>query len=223
MPLHALVLFKSNARLTHSALHIVATGLLCRRGGRQVFADVSFDLAPGGALVLTGRNGAGKSSLLGVLAGRIALDGGRLAISLGPNGETGAEPAEISHHVGHRDALKPTLTAQENLDFARAVLGDPDLTPAEALEVVGLAHARGLPVGYLSAGQKRRVALARLLVARRPLWLLDEPTAALDATAQEMLARLMARHLAGGGLIVAATHAPLGLAGARELRLGTPA
>jgi heme exporter protein A len=211
-------LFQSTSLLTHSPLHLSVTDLTCRRGGRLVFSGISFRLEPGEALVLTGRNGAGKSSLLGMLLGRIALDSG--SIRLGGNGDRSL--AEASHHVGHKDGLKATLTAQENLEFARTMLGEPHLSCGAALESVGLGHAAAIPVGYLSAGQKRRVALARLLVARRPLWLLDEPTAALDAAAQDLLTGLMQVHLNEGGLIIAATHAPLGLASSRELRLDAP-
>jgi heme exporter protein A len=188
--------------------------LACRRSGRLIFSDVSFDLGPGEALVVTGRNGAGKSSLLSILAGRLHPEHGSVAV-----GDVGERTLpECLHLVGHRDALKAALTAAENLAFARNLLGDPALSPREALDSVGLAHAASLPVAYLSAGQRRRVALARLLVAHRPLWLLDEPTSALDAASQEVLLALMKRHLAGNGLIVAATHQNLGL-DAKELRI----
>ena len=128
--------------------------------------------------------------------------------------------AERAHYLGHADALKPALTAAENLRFAGSLGGGPGAAPADALVRFGLAHAADLPCGYLSAGQRRRVALARLLVARRPLWLLDEPATALDGASQEVLGAVMSEHLAAGGLIVAATHAPLGIAGGRKLRLG---
>jgi heme exporter protein A len=197
-------------------VRIDVDNLACRRSGRLVFADLSFGLGPGEALLVTGRNGAGKSSLLAILAGEIRPEGG--AIRTEGIGERTLP--EALHLIGHRDALKSALTAEENLAFARDLLGDPALTPGEALEAVGLAHAAPLPVAYLSAGQRRRVALARLLVARRSLWLLDEPTSALDAAAQEILFGLMRKHLADGGLIVAATHADLPIASARELRVG---
>ncbi|MDP3255395.1 heme ABC exporter ATP-binding protein CcmA, partial [Bosea sp. (in: a-proteobacteria)] len=119
-----------------------------------------------------------------------------------------------------RDGLKTALTAQENLAFAQALLGEAFLSPSEALAAVGLPHVAALPVGYLSAGQRRRVALARLLVARRPIWLLDEPMSALDAAAQAMLSGLMRDHLAQGGAILAATHGPLELDGVRDVRIG---
>ena len=198
-------------------MRIDADNLACRRSGRLVFEGLSFALADGAALIVTGRNGAGKSRLLGILAGRLrarprARVRGRRASASGPC-------RECLHFVGHRDALKGALTAEENLAFARDLLGDAALAPREALAAVGLAHAAALPVAYLSAGQRRRVALARLLVAHRPVWLLDEPTAALDAAAQEMLLGLMRTHLAAGGLVIAATHATLPPRGAREIRI----
>ncbi len=192
--------------------------LACRRSGRRIFSGLTFSLAPGGALAVTGRNGAGKSSLLAILTGRLRPDAGRITVA--DVGE--ATLPECLHAVGHRDGLKSALTAGENLAFARSLLGAPRLSPREALDRLGLSHAHDLPVAYLSAGQRRRVALARLLVCARPLWLLDEPTAALDTASQEVLAALMAEHRAGGGLVIAATHQALGLADAMELRI-TPA
>src|SRR4051812_28062088 len=200
-------------------LRIDADNLACRRSGRLVFEGLSFTLSDGAALIVTGRNGAGKSSLLGILAGRLAPAAGALSIA----GAGERTLPECLHFVGHRDALKGALTAEENLAFARDLLGDAALAPRAALAAVGLEHAAALPVAYLSAGQRRRVALARLLVAHRPVWLLDEPTAALDAAAQATLVRLMRAHLAAGGLLVAATHQPLELEGARELRIGVRA
>jgi heme exporter protein B len=189
--------------------------LACRRAGRLIFRDLSFSVGPGEALAVTGRNGAGKSSLLAILAGRLQPEEGAAAAE--EAGERGLP--ECLHFVGHRDGLKTALTAQENLAFARDFLGDPAFPPEEALEAVGLAHAARIPVGYLSAGQRRRVALSRLLVAHRPLWLLDEPTSALDAASRDVLRGLMGDHLAAGGLIVAATHQDLGI-DARTIRMG---
>lgn len=194
-----------------------ADALACRRGGRLIFEELGFALGNGEAIALTGRNGAGKSSLLAMLCGRIRPDAGAILFQ-GLDDDTPL--AEASHMIGHRDGLKTALTAAENLDFARAVLGEPALPAEAALAAVGLPHVAGLPVGYLSAGQRRRVALARLLVARRPLWLLDEPTSALDTASQAMLAGLMRAHLDAGGAIIAATHGPLGLDAAREVRIG---
>jgi heme exporter protein A len=196
-------------------MELAVHDLACRRAGRRVLAGVSFALGMGEALVVTGRNGAGKSTLLAAVAGLLRPEAGLIrATGLGES-----TLPENLHLVAHRDALKGSLTAVENLQFASDLLALPGLTPGEALDAVGLPGAADLPVGYLSAGQRRRVALARLLVARRPLWLLDEPTLALDMAAQAMLTGLMQGHLGSGGLIIAATHAPLDLPGARELRI----
>ena len=200
-------------------VRLTATSLSVRRSGRRIFSDLSFALGPGEALMVTGRNGAGKSTLLSVLAGRLKPEAGSIVVA--DVGE--ATLPECLHVVGHRDGLKSPLTAEENLAFARDLLGAPTASPREALEELGLGHALRLPVAYLSAGQRRRVALARLLVCRRPLWLLDEPTAALDSASQAVLAGLMARHLGQGGLVIAATHQSLGLEAARELNIGTTA
>lgn len=197
-------------------MELTVHDLACRRAGRRVLAGVSFTVGASEALVVTGRNGAGKSTLLAALAGLLRPETGSVRAS----GLGDRTLAESLHLVAHRDALKGSLTATENLGFAAALLASPGLAPEEALAVVGLPGAADLPVAYLSAGQRRRVALARLLVAKRPLWLLDEPTSALDAAAQAMLAGLMRRHLAEGGLLIAATHAPLDLPGARAMRLG---
>ncbi|WP_248309710.1 heme ABC exporter ATP-binding protein CcmA [Bosea sp. Tri-44] len=203
-------------QIRYQTFALTAEGLVCRRGGRAIFDGVGFDLASGEAIALTGRNGAGKSSLIAMLCGRLRPEAGAIRL----DGLDDMPLAEAAHLVGHRDGLKTALTATENLRFAQDLLGAPGLTPTEALATVGLPHIGALPVGYLSAGQRRRVALARLLVSSRPLWLLDEPFAALDAGSQAMLSGLMRAHLAAGGAILAATHGPLGLDGARELRIG---
>ena len=195
---------------------LAVENLACRRGGRLIFEGLSFRLAQGEAIALTGRNGAGKSSLIALVCGRLRPEAGSVRIE-----GAGDTPApELIHLIGHRDGLKSALGAAGNLAFAQAVLGEPALSAAAALDMVGLPHVADVPVGYLSAGQRRRVALARLLVSRRPFWLLDEPMAALDFAAQAMVAGLMQAHLDAGGAILAATHGPLGLAGARELRIG---
>ncbi|WP_457089162.1 heme ABC exporter ATP-binding protein CcmA [Microvirga sp. P5_D2] len=196
-------------------MRLSVNNLACDRGERRIFADVSFTLEPGEALVITGRNGAGKSSLLEILAGRLRPAGGSIQFE----GAGERTLPECLHYVGHRDALKAALTAEENLRFARDFLGNPDLSPRDALEAVGLVHAAKLPVGYLSAGQRHRVALARLLVAHRPLWLLDEPTSALDTASQETLRHLLEDHRAKGGMIAATTHSPLFLSEPKEIRI----
>ena len=199
-------------------MRLEGSGLACVRGGREVFSGLGFALSGGEALLVTGRNGAGKSSLLRMVAGLIRVTGGQLAI-------TGADPEknipEQTHYLGHQDALKPSLTVAENLGFWMRYLGGTG-TPQTPLAAVGLAGLADLPAAYLSAGQRRRLSIARLVAVNRPIWLLDEPTSALDREAQDTLKSLMQRHLSGGGLIVAAAHGPIGLDQTRELRLGEP-
>ena len=197
-------------------MQLAVDNLACRRAGRRVFDALTFALGPGEALAVTGRNGAGKSTLIAAVAGLVPRHAGEIRAT-GIGERTLAECLQL---VGHRDGLKGALSVTENLSFAADLLGHAGLGADEALARVALPGAAHLPVAYLSAGQRRRVALARLLVARRPLWLLDEPLTALDAASQALLAGIMAEHLAGGGLILAATHAPLPVDGARELRLG---
>ncbi|NJO54004.1 MAG: heme ABC exporter ATP-binding protein CcmA [Bacteroidales bacterium] len=190
--------------------------LTCERGGREVFCDVSFSLDAGRTLALVGPNGAGKSSLLRLIAGLVRPVAGTLSLE---GGDPELAVGEQAHYLGHLDALKPALTVAENLDFwIRALGGGTGLSRDTALDQVALAKLAALPAQYLSAGQRRRLALARLLVVHRPLWLLDEPTTALDVASQGRLFELIAAHLAGGGLVVAATHQPLALA-YDELRL----
>jgi heme exporter protein A len=191
----------------------------CVRGGREVFCDLDFSVAGGEALMLTGRNGAGKTTLLRLIAGLLMPAAGRIEVD---GGDPELSLAEQAHYLGHRDALKPSLSVAENLDFWAAYLGDKAeaVSRDAALTAVGLGDLAHLPAGYLSAGQRRRLSIARLLAAPRPIWLLDEPTAALDVAAQARLADLMRAHLSGGGAIIAATHGPLGLEGVKELRMG---
>jgi heme exporter protein A len=193
--------------------------LTIERGGRRVIAGLSFEAPAGLGLIVTGPNGAGKTSLLRALAGFLPIEAGDFALDGGDSERTAGEQA---HYLGHADGVKGALTAGENLAFAAAILGGDSSRPAQlaALAALGLSHVIDFPARLLSAGQRRRVALARLLVAKRPLWLLDEPTTALDAAAQGALAAIMRTHLQGGGILVAAAHAPLGLERAQELRLG---
>jgi heme exporter protein A len=204
-------------------MRLRASSIAIERGGRRLFARLSFEVAAGQALVVTGPNGAGKSSLLRAIAGLLALAEGEIALE---GGAREASVGEQAHYFGHLDALKGALTAAENLGFWAAILrgGMPGaLSVAAALDRVGLLHVADLPAHALSAGQKRRVALARLVAAPRPLWLLDEPLSALDAGAQSRLGEIMRDHLKSGGLIAAATHAPLGLEGATLIELGAAA
>lgn len=205
-----------------SSTRLRVAGLCVDRGGRRVLSNICFSVASGEALLVTGRNGAGKSTLLRAIAGLLPRAAGAVTLE---SPEADAEPGARAHYLAHADGLKTALTVSENLDFWASYLAgaSPGRSIQEALAAVGLAHVASAPVAILSAGQKRRVALARLLVAHRPLWLLDEPLTALDKASREKFAGVMRAHRAGGGVIVAATHEPLGLDGARELPLGAAA
>ena len=198
-------------------MELQAEGLTCSRGGREVFRNVSFKVPAGEALIVTGRNGAGKSSLLRMIAGLVRIAAGRLSLL---NGGTADTPVgEQAHYLGHQDAMKPSLTVAENLHFWTRFLGSRnDIRPA--LELLDLAPLADLPAAYLSAGQRRRLSIARIVAVSRPVWLLDEPTSALDAPSQIRLSEIMRGRLAGGGIIVAAAHGAIGLERARELKLG---
>jgi heme exporter protein A len=187
----------------------------CVRGGREVFSGLNFETSSGEALAVTGPNGSGKTSLLRLIAGLLTTADGAIELE---GGDPELTLPEQAHYLGHRDALKSALSVVENLSFWRDFLGGEVFDAKMSLAAVGLDHAGELPAAFLSAGQRRRLSMARLLTVRRPIWLLDEPTSALDADGQTMFASLMREHLARGGLIVAATHTPLGLE-ARELRI----
>jgi heme exporter protein A len=197
-------------------MRLSGRGIRCVRGGREVFSGLDFEAASGEALAVTGPNGSGKTSLLRLIAGLLTMADGSIGLD---GGEGELTLPEQAHYLGHRDALKPALSVLENLCFWQKFLGGEVLDAGQALAAVGIDHAAHLPAAFLSAGQRRRLSIARLLAARRPIWLLDEPTSALDASAQGLFAGLMRDHLARGGLIIAATHAPLGIE-ARELRIG---
>lgn len=200
-------------------MRLTGSQLRCVRGGREIFAGLDFTADAGEPLAVVGANGAGKTSLLRLIAGLIAPAGGRVTFA---GGDDDLSPAEQAHYLGHRDALKSALSVMENLAFWRAALGGEATDIDAALNAVGLDHIAQLPAAYLSAGQRRRLSIARLLAVKRPIWLLDEPTSSLDANGQAMMADLMRAHLSSGGVIVAATHLPLGIP-ARELRIGATA
>lgn len=198
-------------------MRLFAANLTCHRGGRDVFSGIDFAVAGGELLAVTGRNGAGKSSLLRTVAGLVRLTAGELSFEGGDGELTIAEQA---HYLGHQDALKPSLSVGENLRFWAGFFGQKSIAVEGPLEAVGLDALTDLPAAYLSAGQRRRLSIARLLAVKRPIWLLDEPMSTLDSAAQQRLAGFMRTHLAEGGLILAATHGPLGVEASRELRLG---
>jgi len=197
-------------------MQLSGRGVRCVRGGREVFSGLDFAIASGEALAVTGANGSGKTSLLRAIAGLLALAGGSIDLE---GGEPELMLAEQAHYLGHRDALKPALSVLENLSFWCNFLGGEVLDAGQSLKLAGIEHATHLPAAYLSAGQRRRLSIARLIAVRRPIWLLDEPTSALDAAGQALFADVMRDHLARGGLVIAATHAPLGIE-CRELRIG---
>jgi heme exporter protein A len=200
-----------------ASMRLIADNLGAERGGEPVLSGVSFELGEGEGLVVTGPNGSGKSTLLRVVAGLLPATEG--AVRLDGGGEEWPDLQAACHYLGHQNAMKTALTVEENLRFWREFCGAPHLEIDEALDMVGLPQVAGLPFGYLSTGQKRRIAIARLLVAYRPVWLLDEPTAGLDAASERRFAALMQVHLEDGGIIVAATHIPLGLDGVKDLQL----
>jgi heme exporter protein A len=190
------------------------------RGGRLVFAGVSFALAAGAALILRGPNGAGKTSLLRLLGGLLEPAAGVLSWDGRPLCDDPAAHRGRLHLIGHGNAIKAALTVRENLRFAVALAGAPAVGIEPALESFDLAALAEVPSLYLSAGQRRRLALARLLAAPRALWLLDEPEAGLDAASRKRLARAIAGHRAQGGIAVIATHGDAGVAAAHVLELG---
>jgi heme exporter protein A len=200
---------------------LTVSDLAARRGEDLIFSGISFALQAGEALVVTGRNGSGKSTLIRVIAGLLSHERGEVSISI-PGVEV-PRAAEACHYLGHRNAMKREMTVEENLVFWKRFMGDftgdAGVEPEGAAAQVGLAELLHLPFGYLSAGQQRRMAMAKLLCAWRPVWLLDEPTAAVDVQSEELFAGLMRGHLARGGIIIAATHQELGIEGAKRLEM----
>ncbi len=196
---------------------LTAERLACARGDRKLFENLSFRVKAGQALAVEGANGSGKTSLLRLIAGFLSPAAGRLIVQdASGDSDDAEERGKKIGWLGHHDGLKPQLTVAEQLTFWAALYRGT--ANADVLAQVGLARQADLPCRYLSAGQKRRLALARLLVSNRPLWLLDEPFAALDTSGQALVAQLMALHCGQGGIIIAATHDPLGL-GNESLKL----
>jgi heme exporter protein A len=198
---------------------LAVEGLACQRGERLLFEGLGFALAPGQLLLLTGPNGSGKSSLLRVLAGLNAPAAGRIAWCGRPIAEDPAAHRQRLRFLTHLDGVKPALTVTENRAFWAALTGAPAARAGTALEAFGLERIADLPARFLSAGQRRRLALSRLTLAPAALWLLDEPSTSLDAEGVERLLAAIAAHRAQGGIAVVATHARLALQPSDDLRL----
>ncbi len=200
-----------------SLVRLAVEHLVVDRGARRIVDGLTFTVDAGEALVLVGPNGAGKTTVIRTVAGLIGVAGGTIALE---GGDADRELAAQAHYIGHLNALKPSLTVEENLRFWADYLGaGRQASIDDALVAFDLEPLASIPAGYLSAGQKRRACLARLIATPRPLWLLDEPTVSLDAASVRLLAECVAQHLASGGLVLAATHIPLGLATERRLEI----
>jgi heme exporter protein A len=200
-------------------LRLTAIDIGCERGGREILSRLSLSVAAGELLAVTGPNGSGKSSLLRLLGGLLRPSAGE--IRLEP--EDDLPRAQRVHYLGHLDGLKDGFTVAENLDFWRKLDDRPDRPALEALEAVGLRALAETPVHYLSAGQRRRVAIARLLVTRRPVWLLDEPSAGLDAAAEGRLGAIIGAAQDSGTIVIAASHQSLPVVPTATLQLGAAA
>lgn len=198
-------------------MKLTVDNMTLERGGEPIVSGIGFELAAGEALVITGENGSGKSTALRGMAGLLPLASGSVKLT----DETGkpfeGPVREYCHYLGHQNAMKSGLTVHDNLDFWRRFNGHPHLAVEEALEEVDLLHTADLPFHYLSAGQKRRVAIARLLVSDRPVWILDEPTSGLDAPSVATFTGLVKAFAESGGILVAATHLDLGINATRRL------
>jgi heme exporter protein A len=197
--------------------------LLCIRGERLVFSKLNFTLKSGGALVLIGHNGAGKSSLLRMMAGLLSPRAGVMSWDGDPLTDDMDEHRERLHYVGHHDAIKPVLSVEENLMFwagLRNNAGDARQNFKEALDIFSIPHLIDVPGRFLSAGQKRRVNLARIIASKSALWLLDEPTTALDRETIKKLEDVMEAHRQEGGMIVLSTHSDVNLSNPDVLNVG---
>lgn len=198
---------------SRAQLRLTASGISCVRGGRTLYDGISFSVGAGELLLLRGANGSGKTSLLRQVAGLLPLDGGSIAFE-------GFERSEEVHFAGHLPAIKDTLTVSENLAFWCAIYGNQAASSREALSKLKLLPLASLPARVLSAGQRRRLSLARLVAIRRKFWLLDEPDTALDAEGRATLLEIIAEHRTGGGMVILASHGTLDVASSQTLALG---
>ncbi len=192
-------------------MQLIAENLACDRGDARIFESLSFSLGAGEGMLVTGPNGTGKSTLLRVLAGFLPASEGVVQLDLG-------SMAMHAHYLGPKNGMKSALSVAENLDFWKEYYGSETISAYQALERVDLAHILDAPFSYLSTGQQRRVAIARLLLNERPIWLLDEPTSGLDLRAEKLFADLVAEKIAQGGMVIAATHLPIPVERMKRLR-----
>lgn len=200
-----------------SEIALAAYNIACQRGGRTLFEGLSFDLEPGEALLISGPNGAGKTSLLRQIAGLLPLAAGRLGVT-GADNDTPV--SELCQYVGHLNAIKTSFSVGENLAFWAEFLDADENALPQALAAFGLTPLADLPAGLLSAGQRRKLALSRLFAAPRPVWLLDEPSVALDTVSVELLDAAIRNHLTAGGIAIVSTHVPLKTKFSQEITLG---
>lgn len=220
-------------------MRVVAENISVKRGEDLILAEVSFDLSPTESLTVSGPNGVGKSTLLRALAGLLPLDKGSFEIQTDDIEQR--PPHEHCHYIGHQNAMKSELSVLENLSFWQRSMyqdhsgsqnqsgsqdqaGDSSfvVSPEIAADKLGLSHTLDLPFGFLSQGQRRRIALAKLLISYRPVWLLDEPTAALDKASNAKFAEMTNEYLTQGGIVIAATHVPLGFNNSKKLEMTPP-
>ena len=200
-------------------MKLIIENLSLSRAGQEIVTGISFELSAGDALIVTGENGSGKSTTLRGVAGLLPLSGGSVTLLDETGKQFEGETREYCHYLGHQNGMKPALTVHENLDFWQKFCGEPDLTIEQALEEIDLAHTIDLPFSYLSAGMKRRVSIARLLVCDKPIWIVDEPTAGLDAQSVQMFTNLCKAFCEDGGILIAATHLPLGIETEKTLEI----
>jgi heme exporter protein A len=201
--------------ITQSAIQLIVNKLAAMRGTRIVFRNLDLTANAGDAYAIIGPNGAGKTTFLRCIAGLLAPASGSVMLT---GGDDERSVGEQCHYIGHLNGIKPALSVIENLEFYSRFLGGGDIWAAAGQ--LALADLEDIPAAYLSAGQKRRLGLARLLCAYRPVWLLDEPAVSLDQASQDILAQIVSDHLRGGGIVLAVTHTPLGWETAKTLDFG---